>query len=97
MIDATIESLDELLDITTDYLDSQNLDKYIPGNSEVDSQLIAEQMALDIANGVLDKLPNKLNGDLFKAYDLWDLVCYLKRRYDLNLREELVYTYWLSK
>lgn len=97
MIDDTlIENLDELLDITTEYLDSQNLSKYLPGNSEMDAKLIAEQIVLDINNGTLDKLPKDLDGELFKAYDLWDLVYYLKKRYNLDFREEVTYTYWLS-
>ena len=90
-------NLDALLDITTEYLDSQNLNKYLPKGGEVNSQLIADQIVADINNGTLGELPKDLDGDLFKAYDLWDLVCYLKKRYNLNLRYEVIYTYWLSE
>ena len=91
-------NLDELLDITTSYLDSQDVSRYLPadGNS-LDAEVLAEQMVKDIEQGILDELPPELRGNLFYAYDLWDLVCYFRRRYDLNIREEVFYKYYLSE
>ena len=91
-------NLDELLDITTGYLNSQDLDRYIHGSGkEMDAEIISRQIVADIENGTLDELPPELEGNLFYAYDLWDLVCYLRRRYDLNIREEVFYKYYISE
>ena len=90
--------LDRLLDITTDYLDHQDLLRYLPtGNEEVEMSTIAARITEDIGRALLDPLPPELNGTLFYAYDLWDLTVYLRNRYHLNSREELVYTYYLKR
>lgn len=90
-------TFDDLLDITTGYLNSQDLDRYIPGNGkEMDAEIISGQIVADIENGTLDELPPELEGNLFHTYDLWDFVYYFRKRYDLKLREEIQYKYWLS-
>lgn len=91
-------NLDELLDITTEYLTGQDLEKYLPtDDAEIDMTAIAGKITADIGNGLLDPLPPELKGDLFYAYDLWDLTVYLRNRYNLAVREEVVYTYYLKR
>ena len=91
-------NLDELLDITTEYLARQDLEKYLPADdAEIDMADIAGEITADIGNGLLDPLPSELKGDLFYAYDLWDLTVYLRNRYNLDVREEVVYTYYLKR
>ena len=90
--------LDRLLDITTDYLDHQDLLRYLPtGDDEFEMSEVAANITTDIGMALLDPLPPELQGNLFYAYDLWDLTVYLRNRYHLNLREELVYTYYLKR
>ena len=89
-------TFDELLDITANYLDTIDLMVYFDrGKTSV--QDIADRLLADFSNGNLSGMPEALEGNIFKVFDLWDLTVYLRNRYHLHDEIETTYTYWLSK
>ena len=88
-------SYDELLDITTEYLDGVDFDKYVESEGQIDMDEVKDRLLEDFNAGNLPELPSELEGDIFKAYDLWDLAVYLRERYNKDTRVETYYKYYL--
>lgn len=87
--------LDYLLDKTENYLNGVDLSGYIP-RVKTDVQEIANAIVADLSDGTLPALPLELEGNLFKAFDIWDLTVYLRKRYNLQTEEECVWRYWVE-
>lgn len=87
-------TLDELLDITEDYLNKLDFTSYFDFSSknEIKVQDIIDDLNDKMNKGQLPPLPEALEGNLFKAFDIWDFTYYLKKVYHLNYREEVTYT-----
>lgn len=89
-------TLDDLLEITENYLNTIDLSIYFD-RGKTNVQNIADKLNADFSAGNLPDLPEALDGDIFKVFDLWDLTVYLRNRYNLQADIETIYTYWLSQ
>lgn len=88
-------TFDELLDITAEYLDTIDLSVYF-NIEETDVQDVQDRLLADFSAGKLPALPESLDGNIFKVFDLWDFAVYLRNKYNLVLDEEVSYRYWIS-
>lgn len=89
-------TLDELLDITAEYLDKVDFTGYFEKDAETNMEDVQTKLLDDFNQGNLPELPEALDNNIFKVFDLWDLTVYLRNRYNMFLREELYYIYYLS-
>ena len=86
---------DELLEITEKYLDNLDLLPYFP-EEEINVKIVIQNIIENIKSGKFPPLPEALEGDLMKAFTEWDFICYFKKRYNLNYREEIISNYYIS-
>lgn len=87
---------DELLEITTLYLNQIDFTAYLNVGSDTNVEDIKMGLLSDLKAGKLPELPEALDGDLFKAFDLWDLTVYVRDRYLMNYRIETIENFYVS-
>lgn len=88
---------DELLDITEEYLNTLDLSEFLPDEGIEDMDDVAQRLKSACEAGKFPPMPEALEGNIFKAFDTWDLTVYLKNRYNLVLQIDTIYKYWISK
>ena len=84
---------DELLDITEEYLDTLDLSGFLPDEGIEDMDDVAKDLDDAFKSGKFPLMPEALEGNIFKAFDTWDLTFYLKNRYNLDLQIDTIYKY----
>ena len=87
---------DDLLDITAEYFDQIDFTGYFASEGETDVDKLREKLVEDYDKGLHPRLPGALEGDMFKAFDTWDLTVYLRNRYNMFSRIETYYHYYLQ-
>ena len=89
-------TFDDLLDITAKYLDQIDFTDYIKVGEETNVEDVKMALLSDLKAGKLPELPEPLEGDLFKAFDLWDFAVYIRNIYQMYCRIETIEHYYLS-
>lgn len=89
-------TFDDLLDITAEYLDQIDFTDYIKVGEETNVEEAKMALLSDLKAGKLPELPEALEGNLFKVFDLWDFAVYIRNRYKMDCRIETVEHYYLS-